>query len=231
MSSIKTSKGKFKYNNKILYLGIKQIDKIQALENLKLLATILDEKKLHWEPAYGSLLGIIRDNDFIEWDEDIDLYILEEEEQLFRDSLWDLKNSGFQLIRYERRGLYSIIRNGEYIDFYVLQKLTNNLRETKGGGYMLEKHLTDRIQIDFKGVNLFAPKDYDEYLSLQYGDWRTPVQYANFKKNTVMRFVSKIPFFIKNHLPDCIYFPLLKFHHRKDLRKYIERCERYGVKI
>ena len=45
MSIIKTSKGDFMYKNKILYLGIKQIDKVQALENLKLLATILNEKK------------------------------------------------------------------------------------------------------------------------------------------------------------------------------------------
>ena len=46
MSIIKTSKGNFKYKNKILYLGIKQIDKVQALENLKLLATVLNEKKI-----------------------------------------------------------------------------------------------------------------------------------------------------------------------------------------
>ena len=231
MSIIKTSKGNFKYKNKILYLGIKQIDKVQALENLKLLATVLNEKKIHWGPVFGSLLGIIRENDFITWDEDIDLYILQEEERLFRDVLWDLREKGFNLIRYERRGLYSIIRKGEYIDFYVLQKLTDNLRETKGGGYMFEKYITDRIMFDFKGVCLFVPKDYDECLSLQYGDWHTPVQYANYEKNKVQQYISKVPYIIKNHLPDCIYFKLLKFHHRKDLRKYIERCKRYGVKI
>ena len=219
------------YKNKILYLGIKQIDKVQALENLKLLATILNEKKIHWGPVFGSLLGIIRENDFITWDEDIDLYILKEEERLFRDVLWDLRERGFNLIRYERRGLYSIIRKGEYIDFYVLQKMTNNLRETKGGGYMFEKYITDRIMYDFKGVSLFVPKDYDECLSLQYGDWHTPVQYANYTQNFFQQYISRVPFFIKNHLPDCIYFPLLKYHHRKDLRKYIERCEKYGVKI
>ena len=123
------------------------------------------------------------------------------------------------------------MRNGEYIDFYVLQKLTNNLRETKGGGYMFEKHLTDRISVDFKGVNLFVPKDYDECLTLQYGDWHTPVQYANYEQNKVMQFISKIPFFIKNHLPDCIYFSLLKFHHRKDLQKYKKRCEKHGIQV
>ena len=79
MAVIKTSKGDFHFKPQIVYLGIKQIDKKIAFDNLKVVAEIMNKSDLKWGPVYGTLLGIIRDNDFITWDEDIDLFILEED--------------------------------------------------------------------------------------------------------------------------------------------------------
>ena len=78
MASIKTQRGELRYTPKSLYVGIKQIDKVKALENLKLLDFLLKSNGMTWGPILGTLLGIVRDNDFITWDEDIDLYILKE---------------------------------------------------------------------------------------------------------------------------------------------------------
>lgn len=231
MAKIKTPKGIFHYTPKALYLGIKQIDKVQALENLQILATILKTNNITWGPAFGSLLGAVREHDFIEWDEDIDLFILEEEEEMFRDCLWELQEHGFDLIRYERRGLYSIMRKGEYIDFYVFQKLTEGLRHTNGGGYIFEKYITDMQEIDFKGVPLRIPKEYDEYLTFQYGDWRKPVQYANFELSPLQTFIATAKSSIKNLLPDCIYYPLLKKHHQKDFERFKRKCQDKGYTI
>lgn len=231
MAKIKTSKGDFYYSPKILYLGIKQIDKVQSLENLRILSMILDSKKMNWGVAFGSLLGIVRDHDFITWDEDIDMYILEEEEESFKECLWLLKEKGFELVRYERRGLYSVMRKGEYMDFYVLKKLSSNLRTTNGGGYIFEKYLQNTEEIEFKGIKLRIPKEYDEYLTFQYGDWRTPVQYANFEMNSLQRFFSKLSFYIKNSLPDCLYYPLLERHHKKDFLKFEKKCNDKGIKL
>lgn len=120
MARIETSKGFFHFIPQTVYLGIKQIDKDVAFENLKVVADIMNKTGLNWGPVLGSLLGIIRDNDFITWDEDIDLYILEEDKEQFLPLLFEFKAAGFDVIRYWRCGLISIKKNGEYIDFYFV---------------------------------------------------------------------------------------------------------------
>ena len=229
MNKIKTPKGLFYYKRKNLYLGIKQIDREIAFENLKLLISILDERGIIAGPFLGTLLGIIRENNFIEWDEDIDLYILKEQEDLLLDALWTLKENGFELVRYERRGLYSIMRNGEYIDFYVMYKIGDNLRYSGGADFMFENYLTDTITWDFKGISLQVPREYDEFLTFHYGDWRTPVKYADFNMPIYKKWIMKMSHIIKNNLPDFVYYPLLKKYHKKHLTKFVEKCRNKGI--
>lgn len=232
MASINTSKGIFKYRRKYIYDGMKPICKDQALENLSIMTDILNRTGLHWGPCWGTLLGMVREHDFISWDEDIDLYILSEDEELFRTLLWELKDAGFDLVRYERRGLYSIMRKGEYIDFYVLEKIADNLRQTKGGSYLFEKYVQDTIPYDFKGVTLSIPREYDEYLTFQYGDWRTPVQFVNYEAGKLQILKAKVSIFIKNTLlPDRIYFNMLKRHHLKDFEKFKQKCIKKGCPL
>lgn len=229
MAKIQTSKGDFYYSPKTLYLGIKQIDREVAFENLKILMSVLSKKGIGAGPFLGTLLGIVRENNFIEWDEDIDLFILKEQEQLLVDSLWDLKECGFDLVRYERRGLYSVIRNGEYIDFYVMYRIADNLRYSGGADFMFENYLTDTIEWDFRGIPMRIPREYDEFLTFQYGDWRTPVKYADFNMSAFRKLLVKSVYFIKNHLPDFLYYRLLKKYHKKHLAKFVAKCKRKGI--
>lgn len=231
MAKIKTDKGEFIFTQKILFPGIQTINKEIAHENLVLLKQILDSKNIQWGIAFGSLLGVVREHDFIDWDEDIDMYILEEEEILFKNILWDLRNAGFELIRYERRGLYSICRNGEYMDFYVLSKINDELRQTKGGGYIFEKYLQDRIEVDFRGIKLMVPREYDEYLTFQYGDWRTPVRYYNPQMNFKRKVILKGYYYLRMCLPDAIYHYLLRKNHIKDFEKFKAKCKAKGFPL
>lgn len=121
---INTSKGRLYFKPVTLFLGIKQINRDIAIKNLKLLAKVFNEAGIKVRPAFGSMLGIVREGNLIEWDEDIDLCILDVEEEKFKTTLWNLKAVGFDLIRYERRGLYSIMKDGEYIDIYVFTKVS-----------------------------------------------------------------------------------------------------------
>ena len=176
MASIKTLRGRFYYKPINIYLGIKQINRDEAFDNLKILLNILEKNNVLISPALGTLLGIIRDNNFIEWDEDIDLFVLEEDKDKLLNAFWDLKKEGFDLVRVERAGLlYSVIRNGEYIDFYIMEKLSPELRGS-ADIFMLERHLTDLIDWDFRGITIKIPKDYEEFLNLRYGNWRIPVR-------------------------------------------------------
>ena len=230
MAKKRTSKGYFHYKRKFLYLGIKRIDKEISFLNLRDFLSILEKAGIKTGPVFGSLLGIVRDNDFISWDEDIDLYILKEQEDKFDDLLPDLKENGFEMIRYERRGLYSFIRNGEYMDVYVLQDVGGGIRHT-GASFLFEEDFTDTVRHDFKGIQINVPKDVDRHLEFLYGDWRTPVQYADFELGPLDKLKARLKVAFKNALPDFLYYPMLRRHHRNDFSAFVRKCEKRGINI
>ncbi|MDE5846269.1 MAG: LicD family protein [Muribaculaceae bacterium] len=230
MAKKRTSKGSFHYKRKFLYLGIKRIDKEISSVNLRDFIAILEKGGVKTGPVFGSLLGIVRDNDFITWDEDIDLYLLKEQEDAFDDLLPVLKAEGFELIRYERRGLYSFMRNGEYMDVYVLEDVGGGIRHT-GSTFFFDKDFTDTVSLDFKGISVNIPKDIDRHLEFLYGDWKTPVQYADFELSTLSKLLLRMKVAFKNALPDCMYYPMLRRHHRKDFDAFVRKCEKKGIKL
>ena len=64
MSQLKTSKGYLVYDSRILYFGNKVLEPKQMLENIKILALYLDKIDINWGPAFGTLIGIVRNEDF-----------------------------------------------------------------------------------------------------------------------------------------------------------------------
>lgn len=231
MASIKTSKGIYYYTPNIIFLGCKMIDKEIALENLRILAPILDKAEITWGPAFGTLLGIYRDGDFISWDEDTDLYILEEDISKLFDLLFDLRSIGFELLRVERGGIYSIGRNGEYIDFNVMKTIGDGVRGMNCTYFFLDKYFKERQQILFKGINLSIPSDIDEYLTMLYGDWRTPVKSYNYEQSKLHIFLDKIKIWIKSSMPSRLYFYLLRKHHEPQFQKFIAKCKSMGISL
>lgn len=230
MAYIETTKGKLHYSPKSIYLGIKQIDREIAFENFKVVNRVLNYAGIRFSPAYGTLLGIIRENNFIEWDEDIDLFILSEDKDRFVDALWTLKEEGLELIRIDRcEHLYSVMRNGEYIDFYIMDNISPEVRSGFGDLFMLERHLTDLIRWNFRGETINVPRQYNECLELLYGDWRTPVKYADFELNYMEICMAKFKYWLKNALPFKLRLYLLKKHHQKDLEKFLIKCKKNGI--
>ena len=134
-------------------------------------------------------------------------------------------------MRVDRGGLlFSIMRNGEYIDFYIMEKLSPELRGS-ADIFMLERHLTDLMDWDFKGIRIKVPKDYEEFLELRYGDWRTPVKYANFHMTRWQVFKAKSRVFVKSLIPCPIKLKLIKSYHKKSFQKFLSKCETKGIKF
>lgn len=230
MAKKHTPKGNFYYKRKFLYLGIKKINKEIAFDNLRDFLVIMNDGGIKTGPIFGSLLGIIRDHDFISWDEDIDLFMLKEQEDKFDLLLPTLKEKGFELVRYERRGLYSFMRHGEYIDVYVLEDIGAGIRYS-GSDFFFEKDFTDTVSFDFKGIQINIPKKIERHLELLYGDWKTPVQYANFELGILPKLIMRMKVAIKNSLPDFIYYPLQHNHHQKRLDEFLKKCEQMGINV
>ena len=232
MAHIKTSKGFFEYDRHLLYFGNKLINKENMIDCLQILSYYLDKIDINWGPAFGTLIGIVRNDDFQPWKPAFDIYILKEDEERFKDVLWLLKEEGFELVRYERRGLYIISRKEEYIKVFVLHKISSDVRHTGGSDFIHEKYLQNTVKWNFKGIDFNVPAEVDEYLAFQYGeDWTTPKQTVSYSLNPFVKYWHWSKTLIQDYMPDSIYYSWLLHHRQKDFIKFKSRCEAAGVPL
>ena len=231
MSHIKTSKGFLKYTNHLLDFGRKVLEPDSMLENLRILSLYLDKIDINWGPAFGTLIGVVRNDDFQPWKPVFDIYILKEDEERFKDILWSLMNEGFELVRYERRGRYYIVRNEEYIKVFVLTKVCSDVRHTGSSDFIHEKYIQNTVKWDFKGILLNVPAEVDEYLDFQYGDWTIPKQTVIYSTNRLVQYLCWAKIWIQDHLPDNWYYLWILNHRKKDFKKFKEQCEKAGVPL
>lgn len=232
MTRLLTSKGYLEFYNHLLYFGNKVIDKDVMLENLRVLSQYLDKIGIYWGPAFGSLIGIVRNDAFQPWKPVFDIYILKEDEERFKDILWQLLDVGFNLVRHERRGYYYLERNGEFIKFYVLAKISPDVRHTAGSFYIHDKYLQNTVKWDFNGIPMNVPSEVDEYLTFNYGDdWTTPKQTVFYNRNTISKYWHWLKTWVQDKLPDNIYYFWLLQHRQKDFLKFKTRCEKAGIPL
>lgn len=231
MSHIKTSKGYLEYTNHVLDFGSKVLNPKLMLENIHVLSLYLDKIDINWGPAFGTLIGIIRNDDFQPWKPVFDIYVLKEDEERFKDILWLLIDAGFELVRYERRGRYYLKRNGEYIKIFVLTKVCSDVRHTGSSDFIHEKYIQNTVKWNFKGVELNVPSEVDEYLSFQYGDWVVPKQTVKYSNNQLIRFYYRVKIWTLDHLPDGFYFRWILYHRKKDFLSFKEKCQNAGIPL
>lgn len=230
MAHIKTSKGFLEYDSHLLYFGNKVMNKAVMLNNLYVLAVYLDKIDINWGPAFGTLIGIVRNDDFQPWKPVFDIYILKEDEERFKDILWLLMEVDYKLVRYERRGLYILERKGEYIKAFILHKISSDVRHTGGADFIHDKYLQNTVKWDFKGIQLNVPAEVDEYLTFQYGeDWTIPKQTVTYSTNTLVRYWYWTKTWIQDHLSNDLYYAWLLQHRQKDFCKFKARCEKDGI--
>lgn len=232
MAKIKTSNGFFEYNSHLLYFGNHKINKQIMLDNLRVFSAYLDKIDINYGPAFGTLIGIVRNDDFLPWNPVFDVYILKEDEERFKDILWLLSDADFHLVRHERRGLYIIERYGEYFKVFVLHKISSDVRHTGGSDFIHEKYIQNTVKWDFKGISLNVPAKVDEYLSFQYGeDWTTPKQTISYTKSTLHKWLHWFKTWILDKMPDNLYYTWLFHHRQKDFQRFKNLCNKKGCQL
>jgi len=178
MQIIKTDKGDITFKPKKFIVGSKIIDKAISKDNLLDFQRIMDKNNITFTLAYGTLLGAIRENDFITHDEDIDVAILDENRDNFLNILNDFIEDGFIIGRYAD-DILSLIRNGEYIDIYIFRKKLFGYREF-ANEKLKEKYLIDIVDYKFMNSTFKIPRESERYLIEHYGEnWRVPVKDAH----------------------------------------------------
>lgn len=175
-NKINTKKGVITFEEKIPVSGAKRLNIKTATENLLDLKKILDSHSIKFGLIYGTLLGAIREGNFIKHDEDIDLYMLDEHKEGLLFILDEIIGAGFQVLRYDKK-LLSIARNEEYIDFYFFRKSNFGVRKCDVGLKAKAKYLEQTKDYLFLGEFFQVPSKPESFLVDLYGkNWKTPVK-------------------------------------------------------
>lgn len=188
--SIQTDIGVFHYNELELFLGRKKLNLQVSKENLILFNLIVRNTDIRYGLFFGTLLGAIRDEGLIPHDEDIDVYVLEEDKQKFLTLLPVFKSHGLDLVRVEE-GYVSLMRKNDYIDIYFFKKkkkyFGKNQRQC-GKKYLVdEEHFINTKYLNLFGQLFPVPNQPEKLLKKIYGmNWQTPIEGHHAKGNTLI---------------------------------------------
>jgi len=174
-----------------------------ALDMLKQITDLLDKKNIVYWLEGGTLLGVIREDRLLPWDNDMDISVTEVYYDLILATIGELKNLGYmvwdkefkkddppfkkgmkRIIKIRNRKLY-FIRGEVGLDIFIKFKKDNEyfwqVGEKKKSA---PEHFYDVLRKhEFDAKKYLIPKASEEYLTFRYGDWQIPVKEWNTFKD------------------------------------------------
>lgn len=178
---------------------------IKAKRMLRDVADILDAAKIKYILEAGTLLGIIRENRLLPWDNDVDITITGTYEERLLQNRWRFWLKGYRFyVRHYRRdtgpfrkGQVRIIRIQTRRLLFIkdLSLLDIFIKRLIGDEYYwtvdvknpvlkaTPRHFYDETTVlEFEGKKYSVPQNAEDYLAYHYGkDWRIPVKKWNFR--------------------------------------------------
>ena len=189
--------GKIKLDDKYLEKSLRLLERA---------TTLLEKYNIPYWLEGGTLLGIIRENRLLPWDNDLDISIRSEDFDRLRRILpkffyrgmiakvreHKIDDPPFQkgevrLIKvYATK--YLFFKSPLVLDIFVKKKLDDQYYWVVGVKRRAKKAVPARFYdelttVQFNNKTYSIPKLTDEYLTYRYGDWRTPVKTWNYIKD------------------------------------------------
>ena len=160
----------------------KHIDREKMTACLRDVASVYTTLGIDFFLAFGSMLGAVRDNDFILWDDDVDLGAFQRDRRKIKEANEILKRLGFYVAEGPTMPKWDevYIRDGQKIEVWVF--------EEEGGEYVYDRDRHKHVRypvtyfdflVPFKlnGVDVWIPKNAEEMCFQMYGNsWRIPQQ-------------------------------------------------------
>ena len=177
------------------------MDPTVGKRNLKEAKQILDQMGVVFLLQSGSCLGAVRDNDFIPWDDDIDLASvmglngLTEEKidsvmAVFRDAGYYCKKNYSNLDEPPYAISHSVIKDHARVDWSCMLVIDSVIRSYPRV-HVPATLFTNLKEIEFLGGKFFVPNPPEEYLRLKYGsEWRVPKRALEYEKDVVAQIPS-----------------------------------------
>lgn len=173
-----------------------QLDKQVCKHNLLVLKKIFDKNNIQFRLGYGTLLGAIREQDFISHDTDVDLVLDKKDKPKVEALIKTFKRHGFKVCR-NFENVLSIGRKKNNVDFYFFSE--RNFvdkflgRVTCGRGIWCL--CIDNVYFDFSEERDFLREKFlvfknpENWLIQTYGEsWTVP----QIKKGKTRTFSSRV---------------------------------------
>ena len=164
-----------------------------AYTSLNEISQILENNNISWTVFFGTLLGLVRESDLMDHDDDIDIVILEMTIEEFSDTLLKF-NKDFKVIKLEENLISLIYKNSSFnIDFYFTNTINKDNLITFGGYDFDERiikllnktknYTLNTFEFDYpeKFCKIRIPNKPIPFLEYLYGEeWTIPIK--NLKK-------------------------------------------------
>ncbi|MBK3519498.1 LicD family protein [Carboxylicivirga marina] len=164
----------------------------KAQKLLERVVSIADKCNLDYWLEGGTLLGIVRENRILPWDNDLDISVRDVSDKDIENFVKALKKDGLRLRMRLFTHDYSFAKTGDYRLLKIRTKflwfikgpvvLDVFFKKTEGNHvkWVINKtqkqvpsHFHDEsTTITFNNYQYKTPKNYREYLTYRYGDWQ-----------------------------------------------------------
>ena len=175
-----------------------------ALKMLSRVTRILMKNDIPHILEAGTLLGVIRENRLLPWDNDLDLTVTRQQEEKLLAVLGKIRRLGYKVsvkrykkdLKYFRKGEIRIIKikylslplfkTAVVLDIFIKKLIDDEYYWTVGVKKPVLKSVPRKFyeelgSVEFQNESYSVPADYRGYLTEHYGDWQTPVRNWNFK--------------------------------------------------
>lgn len=184
----------------------------KAVAMMAEVATVLESNKVAYALDCGTLLGIMREQRLLPWDNDIDFCASVSDLSRLRKAAFSLWLKGYR-VRFaratqdwgpirkgdprilrvrNRKGFFS--RGPLLLDIFIRYPSDNQQSVSmigEGGKVIVQsfpsQFFDQRSYITFEGRDYPIPENYDAYLMHRYGDWRVPVKEWDYMEDDQSR--------------------------------------------